>query len=481
MGDRKTLKFINLTKNTIHLGDLNRDIPYLEDKSPQEISLNDAKKSAGFRRVILAGGFRIIECGNSIFERNLLKLQKRSEGLQQNALKTLQKARQATFEKKIDSDPNQIEVRLRGHFYELGGYAKVNRNLAIGLHNENVKVSIEPVNKKNNQLDEDGIRKLGEIHSQVGRNAIVIESVIPTLSISSFGKYNILYTTIEAKSIPKQFLEVANMYHEVWVNSDFCVEVLRSAGFKRPIYVFPNSFDIEAYDQTVESYEFRPKLNNFIFLSVFGWSYRKGYDVLLKAYLNEFSGNEDISLLIVSRNHLGIGNNDIIRDEIAKFIEKYGGDNPPHIARCSKFIPEEIMPSIYKACNVFVSFPRGESFCNPYVEASLCGLPVIATNCSGHAMYLKHDNSTLLEIDREEPMATGLMPVHYWDNQIFPSLTNPYLIKKAGKLMRYTYENYEVVEIKNRKLQQFIRKNYSIPVIAKKAKKRLEEIWGKIQ
>jgi len=412
------MKFVNLTKNTIHIGDLNRDILYFEDNAIQDITLDDVKRSAGFRKLIKMGGFRITRCGKSVFEKSLLRLQDQAVILQQNALKTAQETHREVSEDKTASTQNQIEVRLRGHFYELGGYAKVNRNLAIGLHDEGVKVSVEPVNKQNNQLDEDGIIKLGKIHSQVSRKAIVIESVIPTLSISSFGKYNILYTTIEAKTIPKQFLEIANMYHEVWVTSDFCAEVLKSAGFKRKVFVMPNSFDIEAYNQDCEPYEFRPQLNSFVFLSVFGWSYRKGYDVLLKSYLKEFSGDDDVSLLIVSRNHLGVGKNDIIRDQISEFVERHGGDNPPHIARCSKFIPEEIMPSIYKACDAFVLWSRGEGFGNPYVEASLCGLPILATNCSGHSMFLKHDNATLLEVDKQEPMAQGLMPVHYWDNQV---------------------------------------------------------------
>ena len=34
-----------------------------------------------------------------------------------------------------------------------------------------------------------------------------------------------------------------------------------------------------------DKYDFGSNLNSFIFVSVFGWSYRKGYDVLLKSYL----------------------------------------------------------------------------------------------------------------------------------------------------------------------------------------------------
>jgi len=467
------LKFINNSKNTVNLIDLDIDVPFLEDLSSQYISLDDVKKSNGFRRMVILGLFEITEHNNTLFERDLIKRQKK--------MLNFKKENKQEIQNNTETPKNKIEVKLRGSFLELGGYAKVNRNLTKGLSDLGVNVAVEPTSTRNNQLTEEELNDLMKYNKQVSKNAIVIESVIPTFGSGSFGRYRILYTTIESETIPQQFIDIVKTYNEVWVVSDFCKEILLKYGINdRPIYVIPNTVDNYLYIEDGDKYKFKPELKDFIFISVFGWSYRKGYDVLLKSYLKEFSGDDNVSLLIVSRNHLGFHKNDVIRDEISKFIEKCGGNNPAHIARCSKFIPEKIMPSIYRACDAFVLFTRGESYGIPYVESSLCGLPVIGTNCTGQTMFLKKDNSFLLDVDDIQPLEQGLMQVHYWDNQMFPVLRSEETIKSAGKLMRYVYENYDEAKEKNLQLSRYISENYNIERVAKLAKKRLSEIWRKL-
>jgi len=471
------MKFINTTQNTVFIEDIGRNVSYFEDNRLQYISLDDAKKSDGFRRMLRRGGFKIIECGDSLFEKNLIKMQNKG----QEMLKIINKKKE-NMAKEEESEPNnkQMEVKIRGHFLAHGGYAKVNRNLAIGLNKLGVKVGIDPVTKKHNQLSEEEIKELYSAGSKVSKNAIIVESVIPTFSNMVCGKYMILYTTIEAETIPQQFIDIANMYREVWANSDFCKKVLVRHGFRKPICVIPNSIDVDLYTKKCKPYQFKPALKDFVFVSVFGWSYRKGYDVLLKAYLEAFSGDDNVSLLIISRNHLGHGDNSVIKKCISEHIRDYGGDNPAHIARCSKIIPEVDMPSIYKACDAFVLYSRGESFGLPYCEASLCNLPVIATDCSGQAMFLNKENSILIDVDKSIEMETGRMQVHYWDGQKFPALISDKVIEDASYAMKFVYKNYKFARNKNKKLKQFIIDNYNISKVSELAKKRLEDIWRTI-
>lgn len=464
------MKFINKGNNTVFLADIEKSVPFLGNEE-QEITTEEAKKSEAFRKFISLGIFVITECGDTLFEKNLLRRQKLAI---RNKIETNEDIEPS------DNISKKIEVKLRGHFYELSGYAKVNRNLATGLNNEGIKIQIESVNKALNQLSEEEARQLNQISSPVSKNAIVIDSIIPTFSCMASGKYKILNTTIEASTIPKQFLDIANSYNEVWVNSDFAKKVLLDHDYKNPIFIFPNIIDNNHYADVGEKYEFNPSLKDFVFISVFGWSYRKGYDTLLKAYLKAFSGRDNVSLLIVSRNHLGAGKNDVIKNTIQKYIDNYGGDNPAHIVRTSKAIPEKHMPSLYRACNAFVLFSRGESFGNIYCEASLCGLPIIATNYSGHSMFLKRNNSFLVDVDEIRPMQQGLMQVHYWDGQMFPSLSSPNLIEDASNAMRYVFDNYEGAKNKNKILKSFISDNYNMRQVSKDVKKRLEDIWKKI-
>jgi glycosyltransferase involved in cell wall biosynthesis len=138
------------------------------------------------------------------------------------------------------------------------------------------------------------------------------------------------------------------------------------------------------------------------------------------------------------------------------------------------------MPSLYRACNAFVLFSRGEGFGLPYCEASLCGLPVVGTNCSGQQMFLKDDNSFLVDIDHLQKVAPGTMHIHYWDGQEFPAFDSDKIIESAAEQMRYVFDNYKEAKKRNEKLRTFILSKYSVDVVSKLAKQRLENIWSNL-
>lgn len=472
------MKFINKTKNTVFLEDIDLEIPFLEDYSPQDIDLDLVKRSLAFRQLVALTLFEIVESNDSLFERNLNKIQK--EAIKINNSNESNLIKPPTDALDMSKTSSNIEVRLRGHFFEAGGYAKANRNIVNGLSSLGIDVEIDPVAKNSSQITEEEIRKLNSYTKKVSRNAISIDSLVPSMNQIGNGKYKVLFTTIESASIPKQFIDICNQYNEIWVVSDFCKEVLEKYNISKEIFVIPNSIDCNLYKEDVKPYQFSPELNNFVFLSVFNWSYRKGYDLLLKSYLSEFTGNDDVSLLLLTRNGFMGGQNKVIIDTIKEYKDKYNNTNPPHIALCSNIISEKEMPSLYKACNAYVLFSRGEGSGLPYQEASLCGLPIIGTNFSGHTMFLKKDNSNLIDIDDLIVMPSGKMGVHYWDNQLFPSLTSSRVLEDSKNIMRYVFNNEKECIEKNNKLKSHILTNYSIESVAKRIKERLEIIWKKI-
>lgn len=468
------MKVINTTGNSIYIEDIDMHLPYSETREVVDIDTDSIKRSSSLQDLIILGAFEIIEHNNSRIENNLVRLYE----------KKIHECKVAKEEERMESGKIP-EVIIKGHFFEAGGYAKVNRNLAIHLARMGCRVEIAPVTTKRNDLNEIEIAQLSSLREKVGRTAIRIDSVIPSFSdISPKLPYRILYTTIEASTIPKQTISTCNIYDEIWVTSDFSKEVLEKNGVRRNIYVIPSTVDQNLYNEIAESRQFRPSLKKFVFVSVFGWSYRKGYDALLKAYLKEFSGNDDVTLLIVSRYQYSSDSSVFIGDEIDKFIKKYGGSNPAHIARCSKTIPEHEMPSLYRGCHAFALHSRGEGYGLIYTEASLCGLPVIATNYSGHTMFLKDNdnerNSYLVDIDSMQKISSGQMHVHYWDNQMFPLLTSNEFIEKFGGAMRHVYENYEEAKERNKKLQKRIFEGLTCEKSTAIAKKRIDEIWNKI-
>lgn len=465
------MQIVNKTGNTVYVDELDINIPYSETNNSIFISADNLKKSKALQQMIIDGLFEVFSFDDTErIECNIVKLKKEKEGKIDDVV--TESCRSMEF----DSD---LGVTIKGHFFEAGGYAKVNRNLAYGLNDLGIKVSIDPLRSINNDLKKNELEKLSLFLS--GKNKvplISIDSMIPTFGQESHSRYKILYTTIESYTIPQQFIDTANIYNEIWVVSDFCKEVLDRYDIKPPVYVMPNTVDVNNYTLDGDEYSFNPPLNSFIFISVFGWSYRKGYDVLLKSYLKEFSKKDNVTLLLLSRNSMG--QKDVVKQEVQKFIDEYGGEDSPRVVRCSKIIPEQDMPAIYRSSNAFVLFSRGEAWGLPYTEASLCGLPVIGTKCSGQTMFLNNDNSYLLDIDQLETIPTGTMHIHYWDNQEFPALKSDESIRKAGKLMREVYENYDAAKTKNEKLRENIIKNYNINNVMKKIGKRLMTIKEKI-
>lgn len=458
----------NRTKNTIFVDDINLHLLYKEGES-EEISPDTLKKSKDLQNLIINSTEIDIEKYN---DKELIELS--IVHRKENCLKNVKQTEPETYA--TDSSSN-IEVKMHGLFYDASGYGKVNRNLALGLHELGAKIKISP-KRSQNQLNAKELEPLVKLEkTEISRNHILIDSVIPSFSELSTGKYKILYTTIESYSVPKQFVECCFAYDEIWVTSPFAKEILQKEIKNKLINVIPAGVDENLYTENGPSFEFNPSLNSFVFVSVFAWGYRKGYDVLLKAYFDEFNADDDVSLLIMSRYQSGQSKHhkEKIKNDIDAIMKKY--DKPlPHVVRYGQMLPEEKMPMFYRAGNCFILCTRGESsnLCAP--EASLCGSPVIMTNVSGQKMYLKPDNAFLIEPDVIESIPKGLFEIHYWDEQKFPRLTSPGVNQQVKEQMRFVFENRELAKERNKNLQQLIKEKYTWKLSCQTAMQRLEEI-----
>ena len=310
----------------------------------------------------------------------------------------------------------------------------------------------------------------------------MIDSIIPSFGEVGTGKYKILYTTIESYTIPQQFLDSCQNYNEIWVTSPWSADILKKYVKDKQIYPIATGVDPELYYEGGDKYNFKPSVKNFVFLSVFAWNYRKGWDVLCKAYFDEFSAEDDVSLLIMSRYQSGKTKHhrNKIKNDIDEVMKIFPNKDMPHLVRYGQMVPEKDMPKLYRAANAFVLPTRGEGGGLPPLEAAMCGLPVIMTNCSGQQMYLRGDNSYMIDIDRLSQIQSGQMHIHYWDGQKFPQLTSPEVHNQLKRAMRRVYENRKEAIEKNKNMQRLIMKKFTWNNTAKAASERIEEIWKQI-
>lgn len=471
------MKIVNKSNNTIYIEDIDIYVPY-KDREPQYIDPEILKKSRALRSFILQGMLDIIEYDkNERIESSLVYLR------QKMASRPLPPEKPDQPEPvQLESAGDGIEVRIHGIFYDAGGYGKVNRQLAMGLDSMGFKVKVDP-KRSRNQLNEDELRPIMKLqNTQISKNHILIDSIIPSFAEVSTGKYRILYSTVESYTVPQQFVAACEMYNEIWVTSSWAASILRKY-VDKPIYCVVTGADHTLYTEIGPHFDFSPSIKDFVFISVFGWNYRKGYDVLLKAYFDEFSANDPVSLLIVSRYQGGQDKYSRmkIKEDINAIIRDFPNKDLPHVIRYSKITPEYDMPKLYRSANCFVLPTRGESgnLCAP--EASLCGLPVIMTNCSGQQGYLRPDNAYLLEVDDIVAIEKGKFKIHYWDGQEFPTLTSKKVHKQLRQLMRQVVNNYDEAKSRNRELQQLILSEFTWNNTANQAAHRLHEIWKQMK
>ena len=469
----------NNTNNTLYIEELDMYLPYQKGEG-QFFDPDTLKKSKGLRTFIISGMLDVVEYDtNERIEASIMYLREKTT---KSETKAFEIGGSYIVIADLQTASDDIEVRIHGMFLDGGGYAKVNRNLALKLDQAGLKVKIDP-KRSRNQLKESELVDIKRLsRTQLSKDHISIDSVIPTFAEPSAGKYRILYTTIESYSMPKQFLDCCQLYNEIWITSPWSKEILQKQ-IDKPVYLVPAGSDPELYTETGSKFDFRPNIKDFVFISVFGWSYRKGYDLLLKAYFEEFDASDNVSLLIASRYQSGTtrSHRNRIRTDINDIMKGYPNKDMPHVVRYSQVVPEEHMPRLYRSAQCFVLPSRGEGSCLTAPEASLCGLPVIMTNVSGQQMYLRPDNAFLIEMDHLTKMRTGQMHLHYWDGQTFPDLTSESVRSQLRKAMRFVVEHYDEAKTRNKRLQKLIKEQFTWNNTANAAIARLRQINKEIK
>lgn len=369
--------------------------------------------------------------------------------------------------------------------YDAGGYAKMNRNYMFGLNEKkdvNIKLDIPENMSLRIQIDDDLVKKLNNLReNSIGEDCVKIYGSTATTIL--WGGYKILYTMMETEKVHPQYIEKCSMANEVWLPTDWCIEKFRECGLKTPIYKMPIGVDLENYVEGKQPITFGWKEKGFIFLSVFGWSLRKGYDILLQAYYEEFNSQDDVTLVLCSKfaGKTDSTSKDVIKNEIKRIeqsVKKTNKPRPPLLV--SDSIPEKMMGNLYNSAHAYICISRGEGFGLPLVEASMCGLPVISSNYSGPKDFLNYDNSFLVE-----PEGVRVNPGAEWVSYYYSDMPMAHFDRKSidqtRAHMRYVYENYALAKEKNRKLQNFIRENYGWNICVNRAYERLKDIYSHVK
>jgi glycosyltransferase involved in cell wall biosynthesis len=198
-------------------------------------------------------------------------------------------------------------------------------------------------------------------------------------------------TTFETDGIPDSWVAACNSVREVWVPSRFNVETFVAAGVDRErLHVVPSPVPLARWrgDERMEL-----PAGGFTFLSVFDWSLRKGWDLLVAAYAEEFGPGDDV--LLVLKIHSTLGHSGA---ELRRLVERAAGREPPPILVVDRPRAAVELPDLYRSADCFVLPTRGEGSVRAVVEAMAAGTPVIATDWGAQTELLREETGYPIEV-----------------------------------------------------------------------------------
>ena len=326
-------------------------------------------------------------------------------------------------------------VSWRGEFFSARSFAHVNRESVLALIKEGFQVEVIP----NDRAPEPEVSQWPSVKaiqpyiaSSARATGVWIEYLAEELPPPPPAHQRLIYLVVwESFMLPHHFVEaILTRNAEVWVASSPVYEAcLRAKIPAERLRLIPHGVDASVFHPQVSKYQFNTESFLFLFSGVA--HYRKGVDLALRAFQEEFARDEPVALAIKDApSSYGWGANLSAQlRELARF-------DPRIIYLVERFSSAQ-MAALYAAAEVVLAPSRGEGFNLPILEAMACHRPVIATR-TGVACDLTQG---LLPIE-----ATPVIDAS-WSAERSPLTSAMWLRPEVASLraqMRRLYEDHEL-------------------------------------
>ncbi len=201
---------------------------------------------------------------------------------------------------------------------------------------------------------------------------------------------------------------------------------------EKPIFVIPEGVDTDVYRPNPASSslldEMKVPEKNFVFVGL-GLDKpdgrdRKNVTKLIELFCRAFAGNPNVGLILKT----AIVNSSAIDFEVTKkrmseIKGSTGCGEFPKLSLIHGRLDDSKLAEIYNDPRVIasISLTHGEGFGLPLIEAAACGLPVMATDWSGHIDFLTKEGKKLF------------VPIEYDLQEIYPECVWPGVMNQGTR------------------------------------------------
>ena len=291
------------------------------------------------------------------------------------------------------------DYRIEGPFDSSYSLAIVNRNLALALADSGRSLALHATEGPGDYVPDDGFLAKHPALLKLYRNSpmfdgatTVLRLMYPTRLTGMNGiNHGLSCYGWEESSLPISTIDHINCHaHFVTTMSDYVTRTLIDNGANVP--VFTTGIGVDHILQHRPDDTKLPDLGKGLrILHVSSCFPRKGIDLLLDAYAQRFTRENDVTLIIKTFPNPHHDIDATVKEWRKKFPAGAS------VVIINRDLPEGAIRALYQHSHLLAAPSRGEGFGLPMAEAMLHKLPVVTTAYGGQSDFCNEDNAWLID------------------------------------------------------------------------------------
>lgn len=295
---------------------------------------------------------------------------------------------------------SKIDLIVRAPCSDGSGYSTASRNMLLELHkSDKFNISLENflgsgITANLDPSTTDILNRM--IKNKLDKSKACLFQVSVAQQFLNDCKWNVGFSVFETNRVPFSWVIPSNKMDAICVPSHQNKQAFGDSGITRPIHVVPHGIESLADVPLSPFQSFSDGKFNFLFVGT--PQYRKGLDLAIQCYLEEFkdSGNTRLILkLYLEKNYF---DQELLN--IKKSVLEARNKTNNHTSEINiiaEYLSDEHIYRLYRTADTLLMPSRGEGFGLCGSSAASCGVPIIATNWSGPAEYLNNDIAYMID------------------------------------------------------------------------------------
>lgn len=241
----------------------------------------------------------------------------------------------------------------------------------------------------------------------------------------------------ETTILPDGWSHYINSLDYLLPSSQFSADIFIKNGVpKEKCIIVPHGIDNNLFNPKIPPFKLKTQKKIKLLINAIPHA-RKNIDRALDAYLNTFTDEDDICLVLKTK-FVSESKEKPFEVDVKKILNNAfkGRKNPPEVEVITEFIPD--IGALYTACDTLICTSSCEGWMLPGIEAMACGLIVASPRYGGQLEYLNDKNSILYDVNE----TYAPLNHQYWTYKE-KAIMADVKTETIAEIMRRIYENID--------------------------------------